>query len=193
MTLNLGTGQEQKMGNNFFLTGPPRRGKSSLILDFLPSISGPVGGFVVQRMVLSGETVAFRLADLQQEPYLLTLPFRGRVSDPVIYQEKNNPRWTPVLSTFNQKGTRALQNAAHCSLVIMDELGIFEEEALPFQRAVLKCLGSSQPVLGVIKQKSSPFLDRVRGILGENIYRIGNPETTLRLERFLRERGLLKE
>ncbi len=179
------------MPNNFFLTGPPRRGKSSLIVDFIPEIKGPVGGFVVQRMLLSGKTVAFRLADLREEPYCLTKSFQGSIRDLVIYQKKNCSRWIPVLSTFNQKGTRALQQAVNCSLLIMDELGIFEEEALLFQQAVLARLRSTQPVLGVIKEKSSPFLDRVRATPGVEIHRIEERRTASLLGNFLRERGLL--
>ncbi len=181
------------MANNFFLTGPPRQGKSSLILDFLPFIKGPIGGFVVQRMVLSGETVAFRLANLLEEPYKLTQPYLGRVRDLVIYREKNSPRWTPVLSTFNQKGVRALQQSGHCPLIIMDELGVFEEEASFFREIVLEKLHSPQPVLGVIKDKKGPFLDRVRSTPGLEINRIENQRTRNHLENFLRKRGLYKE
>lgn len=179
------------MANNFFLTGPPRRGKSSLIIKFIPKIKGSIGGFVVQRMLLSGETIAFRLADLGEEPYRLAQPFQGRIPDPVIYKKENSSRWTPILSTFNQKGVRALKRTANCSLVIMDELGIFEEEALLFQQAVLERLNSPQPVLGVIKDKASPFLDRVRATPGMEIHRIEEKETPCLLEGFLRERRLL--
>ncbi len=180
------------MITNFFLTGRPRRGKSTIIARFLPLIQGPAGGFFVQRLLMGGETRAFRLVDLLEEPYHLQQPLTGRISNLLIYQKKNSPHWTPVVSTFNLVGVRALQRAAHCPLLIMDELGIFEEKAVPFQKAVLDRLRSPQTVLGVLKNKQGRFLNNIRARDDLEIHRVDDPETENRLEFFLQQRGLLK-
>ena len=46
----------------------------------------------------------------------------------------------------------------------MDELGIYERDALEFQAHVFRVLDSPLPVLGVLKDKSSPFWTRCAGI-----------------------------
>ncbi len=47
-------------------------------------------------------------------------------------------------------------------IIIMDELGPKEEQALAFQQAVLDRIGGPVPVLGVVMRRKSAFLDRVR-------------------------------
>ena len=44
----------------------------------------------------------------------------------------------------------------------MDELGFFENDAARFQEAVFRVLDADKPVLGVLKQKDTPFLRQVR-------------------------------
>ena len=48
------------------------------------------------------------------------------------------------------------------SLVLMDELGFLENDALAFQEAVLRGLDGDAPVLAAIKPKDTEFLCRVR-------------------------------
>ncbi len=48
-------------------------------------------------------------------------------------------------------------------VIVMDELGSMEEEALVFREAVMACLDGDVPVLGAVKQRSDlPFLCAVR-------------------------------
>lgn len=56
--------------------------------------------------------------------------------------------------------------------MLMDELGFMENEAELFQEAVIETLKSGVPVLGVVKKKSSPFLDRVRALAGVRIIEV---------------------
>ncbi len=44
----------------------------------------------------------------------------------------------------------------------MDELGFIEKDAAGFQNAVLSTLNGSVPVLGVVRNMQTPFLDQVR-------------------------------
>jgi nucleoside-triphosphatase len=49
------------------------------------------------------------------------------------------------------------------SLVLMDELGVMESEARGFCAAVLECLDGDNPVIAAVRDKSTAFLDAVRG------------------------------
>jgi len=64
---------------------------------------------------------------------------------------------------FDRLGPMYLAQPDSPDLVLMDELGTLEGEALRFQSAVLRRLDGRVPVLGVIKPKPSPFLDAIRG------------------------------
>ncbi|MDR2162469.1 MAG: nucleoside-triphosphatase [Clostridiales Family XIII bacterium] len=48
-------------------------------------------------------------------------------------------------------------------LIIMDELGFMETDALVFRETVMSVLGGGIPVLGVLRQDTGPFLGAVRG------------------------------
>lgn len=71
--------------------------------------------------------------------------------------------WVPVVSTFEDYGVKILTGALLLKpgIIIMDELGFFENEAYMFQDAVRKVLDSNIPVLGVLRKKSTPFLDSI--------------------------------
>lgn len=63
---------------------------------------------------------------------------------------------------FDTAGVALLAHIPAGSLVLMDELGFLEKEAYLFQNRVLEILEGPYRVLGVIKEKSDPFLDRVK-------------------------------
>lgn len=148
--------------NKLFISGRPRSGKSSEIIRNLTEFSLSHCGFAMQRLTKSGETWAFRLLDLSGEPYLTHLETDNYYDDIAIYMTSPG-KWRGRPAVFDGKGCIALEKCRdQGALVIMDELGIFERDALDFQRSVFKILDSQLAVLGVLKDKSNPFLDRVR-------------------------------
>lgn len=76
---------------------------------------------------------------------------------------------------FDRLGTAMLKQD-DCDLVLMDELGFLESNAELFKCRVLELLDGETQVLGVLKAKSTPFLDavqshpkvRVLGVTEEN-------------------------
>lgn len=145
-----------------FLTGRPRCGKSTLLQKALHTFNYAVGGFAMQRLLDRGDTWAFRLLDLSHEPYITHLESNQKYDDIAIYRISAE-KWAGNPEVFDGKGRKSLIKCLDSPrLVIMDELGIFEKDALDFQASVFAILDSSVPVLGVIKAKSNPFLDKVR-------------------------------
>ncbi|MGI6363369.1 MAG: nucleoside-triphosphatase [Bacillota bacterium] len=142
------------------LTGRPRCGKSSLIQKYILGL--PVQGFTMQRLTRKGETWAFRLLDLAEEAYTTHLETEKPWDDIAISLIAPG-KWQGNTAVFEGKGCRAIERALNFpGLAILDELGIFEAKALNFQQAVLGLLDSEVPVLGVLKDKHTPFLDKVR-------------------------------
>ena len=62
---------------------------------------------------------------------------------------------------FDDLGCAALADTAGCGLLVMDELGPHEAEAVRFQAAVFRALEGDIPILGVLQQAESEFLHRI--------------------------------
>lgn len=166
--------------HKLLLTGRPRCGKSSLLQKNLTGL--PLSGFAMQRLTRGGETWAFRLLDLAEEPYVTHLESEESWDDIAISLLAPG-KWRGNTRVFEGKGRRALEKCLQANdLAVLDELGIFESEALNFQQAVFDILDSDLPVLGVLKDKHSPFLDQVRAHPAVEIVHFPEPEAVARVE-----------
>lgn len=169
------------------LTGRPRSGKTTLIQDQLTKFPLPLGGFAVQRLTWKGETWAFRLLDLSQEAYASHWETTQEPEDIAICMASLG-KWQGIAPVFDSKGRRALESCwGRKVLVVMDELGIFERNAAAFQSSVLETLDRDLPVLGVLKDKANPFLDKVRQHPAVTLLRYPGAGVEAAVGEFLRE------
>jgi nucleoside-triphosphatase len=77
--------------------------------------------------------------------------FRGE-DFPLIYNEK-----------FDIYGVELIQRAREKSqLIVMDECGNLEQFSISFQSKILDTLDEKTPILGVVKQASWGWTDRIR-------------------------------
>lgn len=129
---------------HLFLTGQKGTGKSTLIRGLLAEETGRLGGFFTVRH----EGGVYLLPAAKERTFTPeSLLFRcGHGGDP---------------ARFDDLGCAALADTAGCRLLVMDELGPHEEAALRFQAAVFRTLDGSTPILGVLQQAQSQFLDRI--------------------------------
>ena len=64
---------------------------------------------------------------------------------------------------FDTLGVRYISEAPErARLLVMDECGRLEREALRFQRCVLNALDGDVPILGVVKAKAAAWADGIR-------------------------------
>ena len=63
---------------------------------------------------------------------------------------------------FESKGIAFLSDIPAGATVLLDELGFAESDAPGFQAKVLSLLDGPYRIIGVIKEKSTPFLDQIR-------------------------------
>ena len=132
------------MTGHLFLTGPKSVGKSTLIRGLLAEESGPLGGFFTVKhdggvyLLPAGNERLFTPENL--------LFYCGHGGDP---------------ARFDDLGCAALADTAGCRLLVMDELGPHEAEAARFQAAVFRVLDGDIPIIGVLQQAESEFLDRI--------------------------------
>ncbi len=139
---------------HIFLTGPKQVGKSTLLNQILHAYSGSLGGFRTLRLCsyLPGiPTVHLFAADEDRIPTEENLLF---------YCGKK--RGDEILR-FEILGCDALDRSVGKGLIIMDELGPHEAGAAKFRSAVMQTLERETPVLGVLQQSETPFLQEVAG------------------------------
>lgn len=136
------------MIEHLFLTGQPHVGKSTLLNRCLAEKDCRIGGF---RTVWSDCThTTLHLLSFTGSTCCAENCIAERVGEALI----------PRSGVFDRLGPVLLREP--CDLLIMDELGFLENDALLFQSAVLSALDGDLPVLGVIKPQHTPFLDAVR-------------------------------
>jgi len=154
--------ERRKAAVHIFLTGDIHIGKSTVLQRVIEEIyyktgSAPMlGGFrtVTQQLQGHANSEIFLLqADGKELPKL-----ENRIaiksldgSVPVAFPE-----------VFDRHGCDLLNNFEQAQVILMDELGFLENEASAFQQAVFDCLAGEIQVLGVVRAKSTPFLDMVR-------------------------------
>ena len=140
------------MKRHLFLTGEKHIGKSMVIAKLLANSQLTVGGFRTMRTdtVFAGRRSVHMLRP-GESPTKENLLF--------ICGEKS----ADMASRFDTLGCTALSQSVNAQLLLMDELGPKEAEALAFQRAVLSALDGDTPILGVLQQADSPFLRQIAG------------------------------
>ena len=141
---------------NVFLTGAIGAGKSTAVNRFVQTLDFVPAGF----KTLPAEPEKNGWNTLVIKPFGAEQP-----TSTVAVRDKEKQTMKVNIDAFNATGAEILRDSrAHGpgGLIIMDELGFMENEAIVFQEEVFRCLDSETPVLGVLKAVSTPFLDAIR-------------------------------
>ncbi|MCL2548018.1 MAG: nucleoside-triphosphatase [Symbiobacteriaceae bacterium] len=139
---------------HLFLTGDKGIGKSTALVRYLDTVKVRYQGIRTQiRDDPSGYRYLFgERIDNRQNPlehFLLATRTPGGSFQ--THQEGFEKNMVRLLSDLSPD----------CNLIVIDELGYLEDEAIAFQERVLSLLDGSRPVLGVLKKHSSLFLGSI--------------------------------
>lgn len=141
------------MPGHLFLTGENGAGKSTLLQWLLERKPRRLGGFrtVKTNAVFAGHYTVhmLKIAENEQPSTENLLFFCDLGMDETTVEH------------FDWLGCLALEESRDAELLVMDELGPHEGEALRFQEAVLHALDGEIPILGVLQKADTPFLRRV--------------------------------
>lgn len=139
---------------NILLTGEIQVGKTTLLNKILSSLNTSIGGFQTSRIVNNNKKEFF-IYPLKNKTkkYKIATIISGDISHKV----------EPYTDTFNFIGENIIEkDIKTCDVIVLDELGFLESKANVFQEAVFKSLNSNCIVLGVIKPRDIPFLNKIR-------------------------------
>ncbi|MDR1572566.1 MAG: nucleoside-triphosphatase [Clostridiales Family XIII bacterium] len=149
------------MPANWFLTGLPGAGKSTIISGLAARLGCGVGGFKTVSGP-EGPPGVFRV-------YIMPYGADGADLsglDPVAMRDRAAGGFRAFPEVFDREGAAMLRVPAGGRLTVMDELGFMEADALRFQEAVFAALDGEIPVLGAIKpaggRTDAPFLREIR-------------------------------
>ena len=140
------------MEKHILICGERGVGKSTLIRRLLAESILPVGGFVTRRLPQADGDGMFPI-------YLhaAALPPEERPYDSEhLVGTCDSRRSVRYPGAFDRLGPPLLTSGG---LLVMDELGPHEAEAVRFQAAVFRALEGDIPILGVLQQAESEFLD----------------------------------
>ena len=141
---------------NLFLSGLRQTGKSTIIrkiISDLPQIV--IGGYqTLPFFETNGKIAGYHMYSL--------LTHENQMIARRDYSDQSHG-FTIFADVFDQFGVDLLKASIQkASLIILDEIGTMESGAIRFQETIIECLELPRVVLGVIKQKDSIFLNRLR-------------------------------
>ncbi|MCX6340238.1 MAG: AAA family ATPase [Candidatus Aureabacteria bacterium] len=150
---------KENLKKNILITGDPGAGKTTLVREVLGELGVKPGGYLTRAMPERGVKTWCEIISLTA----------GVVPERAIFasmDRKSPPHLCGMgvsATELEAVGAVALERAMEISpLIVMDEIGHMEIVSRRFQNAVLACLDSLTPVLGVIKIEHGPFVDRIK-------------------------------
>lgn len=141
---------------HIFLQGPRGIGKSTVIRNTLDILTADaplaLGGFFTWNGGMDDPHIYMRPAAIGREREIYR----------IASYDAEKGGMACDLSVFEKAGVSILGESAGAALIIMDELGFLEAGAPEFRRAVLKIIGGSAPVLGVLRIGGIPWHDDIK-------------------------------
>jgi nucleoside-triphosphatase len=141
---------------NIFLTGEIQIGKSTVIKKTLAILAMNYGGFRT--------TFGADRANPSRCLYIheASAPPEFDAEHVVVRFRENGPP-VSLPERFDALGAEYIAHArAHTPLIVMDECGSLERNAVHFQQEILSALDGGKPVLGVVKKDAVGWTDRIR-------------------------------
>ena len=138
------------------ITGPRGVGKSTLIRRVTEELGRPVFGYETKKedsLARPGKGSPVYIYPAGEE--------RRRTEENLVGWCEN--RCSEVFpAAFDRFAPRLLAPVPAGCVVVLDEIGVLESASEAFCEAVLRLLDGDAPVIAAVKDKITPFLERVR-------------------------------
>lgn len=156
------------MAVNLFITGDKRIGKSSIIKEMVEPHRYAAGGFFTQRIYMPAKDgCAFRIVELSSsESYTLEVQkdYGEGILCNVFYYRESSGICRKNTDVFDSTGSLILEKALESKkpLVVIDEIGRFEEAAQTYVKVLEKLLDSHIHVLGVLQKGTGKLTELIQ-------------------------------
>lgn len=144
--------------DNFLITGPPRCGKTTLIIRASQDrfLVGKAGGFITEEVRENGERVGFKIKTLPEKK-------EGILAKKGFPSPFRVGKYGVLLQDLERIGCSAIEDALSSKkVVVVDEIGKMELFSERFKKTLLKALDSPVKVLASIMEKKNEFADRIK-------------------------------
>jgi len=153
---------------NILITGPPRSGKTTLVMQVLddPLIGDLAGGFLTEECREKGERTGFRILPFPEgKPALLAHVRRA--------SRHRLGRYGVDLNALENVGCPALARAlVNRDILVVDEIGKMELFSAGFRDLLLRALASPKPLLATIMERPHPFADGIKEREDVEVFRL---------------------
>lgn len=159
---------------NIFITGPIHSGKSTIInqvIDRLPGLI--IGGFRTLPLYSKNKKEGFIFESLEGTKNIFAHIDLNKTNQFDIYKFD--------YTVFEKIGVSTLMKALlNSDVILLDEIGMMEQQATNFVQMIVKCLEAPQVVLGAFQGRATWFLKILRERLDTKIFIINedNREST---------------
>ncbi len=141
---------------NVFLTGQINCGKSTIINKFLEGYKGKAAGYrTIRAKTHLDDFFGVYLLEINESKKNMNEKNRSGT----CFADKSLICHEYV---FNTLGVKLLEGYSQADIVIMDEIGGLEKDCTLFLNKISEVLDSDANVLGVIKQKDTPYLNGIK-------------------------------
>lgn len=144
------------MRPNLLLTGPPRVGKTTLVLRVLDSLpQGTACGFVTREVRREGRRVGFEVETLSGES--------GTLAHVDIRSRHRVGRYGVDLAAFERLALPLIDpTRANSPLIVIDEIGKMECFSARFRQLVVAAIESDRSVLATIALRGNRFMEGLK-------------------------------
>ncbi len=133
------------MPRNFFITGAPKSGKTTLLKEIVTELrkSGlKVGGFVSPEERHHGTRTAFRVMDVQSGKMAELANVKG--DGPKVSKYHVDVR------SFESIAVPAMESFDDCDVFVIDEIGVMEMKSVKFARLLDRIIESDTPLIAAL-------------------------------------------
>lgn len=140
---------------HIFLTGEKQSGKTTVLEKSLAQLEMEMFGY---------QTKPYEIAGQRKGHYMHCLsPLEAFENDFPISIRVAEKKSIPVTETFETLGVRILEQAKSSSgLLVVDELGRLERDAVEFQQMLFACMDVLPLVVGVLQKTNAEFIAAIK-------------------------------
>ncbi|OGS26293.1 MAG: hypothetical protein A2297_01540 [Elusimicrobia bacterium RIFOXYB2_FULL_48_7] len=181
--------QYSKIYKNFFISGKPGAGKTTLVREVTLPILDRAGGFYTEEILdESGKLSGFKLKTLSG--------LEGILASKNLKSVNKLNKYGIDLNVLESMGVKALTDALRDKeLIVIDELGTMAAISGAFREAFVKCVASEKKLLATLRYNSQPYTQETSMMVNSFVVTLTNenyPEIKQQLKYWL-EQGNTKE